>query len=123
MGLADFFVEAEAEGEGESDTRVAEGDGSTGSCSKRGELVTSGFAAWAPRPPSRADIMPVAVPTATTTEAAATIALRRAARRRSALRAARRWARKPDTCCPFPAGDDVPPFWGSAGPADTPVSL
>ncbi len=68
--------------------------------------------------------MPVAAPTATTTEAAATIAPRRAARLRSDPRAARRWARSLTRAAPpSPGGGRVPPFWGSAGPAGTSASL
>lgn len=105
----------------EEDGWVADGDGTTGSWSTCGELVTLGFASSALRPSSSAVIMPVTVPTATTTEAATTMAPRRAARLRSALRAARRWARRPDTVLvPLRGGGRVPPFWEASGPPTLP---
>jgi hypothetical protein len=96
-GLACFFGVAD----GDADLVVSEGDGdgdgAGGRMSSVGDFVTSGRASFEPRPSSSADTIPVAEPTATTTEAAATMPLRRAARRRSARRSARRRAREPDT--------------------------
>jgi hypothetical protein len=64
--------------------------GVAGSGRRLGARVTWGFASSEGRPSPSADIIPVMVPTATTTEAAATIAPRRTARLRSALRLAAR---------------------------------
>lgn len=97
VGLACFFGAVD----GDADPLVTDvdgdGDGAGGRRSRVGDSVTSGRASFAPCPSSSAETIPVAVPTATTTEAAATMPLRRAARRRSARRSARRRAREPDT--------------------------
>ncbi|GGV47108.1 hypothetical protein GCM10010293_55940 [Streptomyces griseoflavus] len=115
FGLA--FLAGPAVGEGDTDTD-GEGDGGTaGSGARRGEEDTSGRASSAPRPSPTAEIIPVAAPTATTTEAAATIVPRRAARRRSVLRADRRWAREPDTVLlPSPAAGAFPRYGEAWGP-------
>ncbi|GGQ96021.1 hypothetical protein GCM10010280_49440 [Streptomyces pilosus] len=115
FGLA--FFAGRAVGEGDTDAE-GEGDGdSAGSGSRRGEEDTSGRASSAPRPSPTAEIIPVAVPTATTTEAAATIVPRRAARRRSVLRADRRWAREPDTVLfPSPTAGAFPRSGEASGP-------